>query len=59
MIVIDLYVSFASIWHARLYDQSHTKRTCVQASDTECSVMVVVVLRFKAQMIQTPVVDVT
>ena len=59
MIVIALYVSFVSIWHARLYDHLHAKKTYVQASDTECSVVVVVVLRFKAQMIQTPIVDAT
>ena len=59
MIVIAWYVSFVSIWHARLYDQLHAKRTYVHPSDTEWSVVVVVVLRFKAQMIQTPIVDAT
>ena len=38
--------------------RSH-QSTYVQAGDTECSVVVVVVWRFKAQMIQMPVVDAT
>ena len=43
MIVIALYVSFVAIWHARSYNQSHTTRDYEQASDTECSAMVVAV----------------